>query len=121
MNIRPLCTISAQFFAEHQITARSHPSYRHEEPASPNTCITLLDIMAVTASAGAAQSTAACAGPAIGEGLLRRQLATTAALRSRQGSIDLPPCHIVDDVSRLKASHNHRRGGGGSWGTVACS
>src|SRR5262249_7257637 len=37
-----LCTISAQFFAEHQVTARSHPSYRHEEPASPNTWIRLL-------------------------------------------------------------------------------
>jgi hypothetical protein len=37
-----LCTISAQLFAEHQVTTGSHPSYRHEEPASPNTCITLL-------------------------------------------------------------------------------
>src|SRR2546428_8578147 len=37
-----LCTISAQLFAEHQVAAGSHPSYRHEEPASPNTCITLL-------------------------------------------------------------------------------
>jgi hypothetical protein len=36
-----LCTISAQFVAEHQITAGSHPSYRHEEPVSPTTCITL--------------------------------------------------------------------------------
>ncbi len=40
-NIRPLCTISAQLFAEHQVTTGSHPSYRHEEPASPTTCITL--------------------------------------------------------------------------------
>src|SRR5580692_3302107 len=32
---RSLCTISAQLFAEHQVTAGSHPSYRHEEPASP--------------------------------------------------------------------------------------
>jgi hypothetical protein len=42
MNIRPLCTISAQLFAEHRVTAGSQPSYRHEEPASPNTSITLL-------------------------------------------------------------------------------
>jgi hypothetical protein len=42
MNIRPLCTISAQLFAEHQVATGSHPSYRHEEPASPNTCVTLL-------------------------------------------------------------------------------
>ena len=26
MNITPLCTISAQLFAEHQVTAGSHPS-----------------------------------------------------------------------------------------------
>jgi glucose dehydrogenase len=26
---------------EHQVTTGSHPSYRHEEPTSPNTCITL--------------------------------------------------------------------------------
>jgi hypothetical protein len=28
------CTISEQFFAEHQITPGSHPSYRHEDPTS---------------------------------------------------------------------------------------
>jgi hypothetical protein len=37
-----LCTISTQLFAEHQVTTGSHPSYRHEEIASPNTRITLL-------------------------------------------------------------------------------
>jgi hypothetical protein len=42
MNITSFCTISAQFFAEHQVTAGSHPSYGHEEPASPNICIALL-------------------------------------------------------------------------------
>jgi hypothetical protein len=36
------CTISEQLFAEHHVSAGSHPSYRHEEPASPTTCITLL-------------------------------------------------------------------------------
>jgi hypothetical protein len=37
-----LCTVSAQLFAEHQVPTGSHPSYWHEEPASPTTCITLL-------------------------------------------------------------------------------
>src|SRR5207244_262842 len=35
-------SISEQFFAQHQASPDSHPSYRHEEPASPTTCITLL-------------------------------------------------------------------------------
>ena len=35
-------TISEQFIPEHHATAGSHPSYRHEEPASPNTCMNLL-------------------------------------------------------------------------------
>ena len=47
---RALEQYSEQFFAkhrvsplsEHQITPGSHPSYRHEEPASPTTCVTLL-------------------------------------------------------------------------------
>ena len=30
------------FFAEYRITPGSHPSYRHEEPASPTTYVTLL-------------------------------------------------------------------------------
>ena len=34
--------ISGQFFAEHQLTPGFHPSYRHEEPASTTTCVTLL-------------------------------------------------------------------------------
>ena len=34
-------TISGQFFAEQHAIPGSHPSYRHEEPASPNTCVTL--------------------------------------------------------------------------------
>jgi hypothetical protein len=38
----PRRSISEQFFAEHHATPGSHPSYRHEEPASPNTCVTLL-------------------------------------------------------------------------------
>jgi hypothetical protein len=33
--------ISEQFFAEHQLSTGSHPSYRHEEPASPTICVTL--------------------------------------------------------------------------------
>src|SRR5439155_21076604 len=33
--------ISGQFFPEHAISAEFHPSYRHEEPASPTTCVTL--------------------------------------------------------------------------------
>src|SRR5262249_32608341 len=32
---------SAQYFADHRVTTGSHPSYRHEEPASPNTCVKL--------------------------------------------------------------------------------
>jgi len=35
-------TISEQFFAEHRVSRGSHPSHRHEEPASLNTCVTLL-------------------------------------------------------------------------------
>src|SRR5216683_1138534 len=35
-------SISEQFFAQHQASPDSHPSYRHEEPASPTTSITLL-------------------------------------------------------------------------------
>jgi len=35
-------TISEQFFAEHPVSAGSNPSYRHEEPASPTTWVTLL-------------------------------------------------------------------------------
>src|SRR5438552_1124931 len=34
--------MSGQFFAEHHETSGFHPSYRHEEPASPTTCVTLL-------------------------------------------------------------------------------
>jgi hypothetical protein len=34
--------ISAQFFGEQHGTPGCHPSDRHEAPASPNTCITLL-------------------------------------------------------------------------------
>src|SRR3989442_2716522 len=40
-----------------------------------------------------------CGGPA------RRRVRAQAALRSRQKSIDLPPRHIVDYVSRFTASH----------------
>src|SRR5437867_8824494 len=40
--VKDVWTISGQFFAEQHAIPGSHPSYRHEEPASPNTCVTLL-------------------------------------------------------------------------------
>src|SRR2546422_2885438 len=40
--LKDVWTISEQFFAEHRRSTGSHPSYRHEEPASPTTCIALL-------------------------------------------------------------------------------
>src|SRR2546426_7891543 len=40
--LKDVWTISEQFFAKHRRSTGSHPSYRHEEPASPTTCITLL-------------------------------------------------------------------------------
>src|SRR5438094_8115785 len=40
--IKYVWTISGQFFAEQHAIPGSHPSYQHEEPASPNTCVTLL-------------------------------------------------------------------------------
>src|SRR5437870_8895564 len=40
--VKDVWTISGQFFAEQHAIPGSHPSYRHEEPASPKTCITLL-------------------------------------------------------------------------------
>ena len=66
----------------------------------------VLDRMAVTASARRAHTTAACAGPLLGGGLLGGRLCRAIELRSRQGSIDLPSSHMVDDVSRLTASHS---------------
>src|SRR5438093_12837738 len=40
--VKDVWTISGQFFAEQHAIPGSHPSYRHEEPASPTTCVTLL-------------------------------------------------------------------------------
>ncbi len=39
--VKDVWTISGQFFAEQHEIPGPHPSYRHEEPAYPNTCVTL--------------------------------------------------------------------------------